>query len=323
MAKYKLDKNLNASDIAKLVIEDEINALKLLQDNLPADFNNLADELYNCKGKVILSGMGKSGHIAKKIAASLASTGTSSFYLHPGEASHGDLGMIAPQDIVILLSNSGETREILDIINYCKRFEIKLVAMCMNEESTLAEAANYKFIVPKIKEAREIDAPTSSALIMLALGDALTIALHEMRGFTKEDYQTYHPGGKLGANLQKIAKIMHQSSELPLVELDTKMSDILLEITSKHFGCCGVTANGELVGIITDGDLRRNMGDDLLNLTAKDIMSKQPLTIKPSILASEALNIINKHNVTCLFVTDDLKPVGIVHIHDLLRLGVK
>lgn len=308
---------------ARKVIEAEAEALSLLAKNIPADFMKLVNRILTFKGRLILSGVGKSGYIARKIAASFASTGTAAFYIHPSEASHGDLGMITENDLVILLSNSGETKEIFDIVNYCKRFSIEIAAMTMKSSSTLAQSAHYLLDIPNLPEASAVDAPTTSALMMLALGDALMVAVYDARGFTKEDFRLFHPGGKIGANLLKVSDLMHKESELPIVQIDTKMPEVLFVMTKSRFGCALVLdSSSNIIGIITDGDLRRHMSDDIIKMNALDIMTSNPKMISPEALASEALGLMNKISITSLPVARSGKLCGIIHIHDILKAGV-
>lgn len=308
---------------ARKVIEAEAEALKLLAQNIPDDFTKLVERILSLRGRLILSGIGKSGYIARKIAASFASTGTPAMYIHPAEASHGDLGMIAEDDIVILLSNSGETKEIFDIVNYCKRFGTEIVAMTMKAESTLAKNSNYVLNIPHAPEASVVDAPTTSALMMLSLGDALMVAVYDAKGFTKENFKLLHPGGKIGANLLKVADLMHKGDELPVVSLRTAILEALIVMTKKRLGCAIVLdAEGDLAGIITDGDLRRHISTGIIGMTAEDIMSKSPKTITSSCFAMEALGLMNKSSITSLIVTENDKLCGIIHIHDLLKAGV-
>ncbi|MDB2414709.1 KpsF/GutQ family sugar-phosphate isomerase [Rickettsiales bacterium] len=309
--------------IAKDVLDLEIEGLKALEEWLGEEFSRAVDLIYNLKGRVVVSGMGKSGHIANKIVATLASTGTPSIFVHPGEASHGDLGMITKDDAIILLSNSGETSELRDIINYACRFSIPLIAIVRRKSSILVDSADVALILPDVPEACDVKAPTTSTTMMLALGDAIAVTLLERRGFNKEDFNVFHPGGKLGAAFIKIADLMHDGDETPLVKNNTTMSEVLIEMTAKRFGCAGVISDGgDLEGVITDGDLRRHMSGDLVNMSAEDVMTKNPVTIAKSSLASEALAIMQNRSITSLFVLDGQKPVGIVHIHDLLRAGV-
>lgn len=313
--------------IAKRVLQQEIAGLRDLESALDSKFAAVVEKIHSMleagNGRVILSGMGKSGHVANKIAATLASTGTPAFFVHPAEASHGDMGMITANDVVILLSNSGETAELSDMTAYCKRFGIFLVGVARRAQSALAEAADIALVLPETPEANAVNAPTTSTTMMLALGDALAVSLLETRGFEASDFKVLHPGGKLGAQFTQVKDLMHAAAELPLVEQTKSTSEVLLTITGKKFGCAGVVdANGALVGVVTDGDIRRHIASDFLAKTAAEIMTKTPLTIRPKALAAEALNIMNTKAITVLFVTDENKPVGILHIHDLLRAGV-
>lgn len=318
---------MSKNEIAQRVIDQEIAGLEALKPALGDGFRKVVERIHQMvesgKGRVILSGMGKSGHVANKIAATMASTGTPAFTVHPGEASHGDLGMITKNDIVILLSNSGETAELSDIIAYCKRFGIFLVGMVRREQSALVDAADVALVLPSTAEANAVKAPTTSTTMMMALGDALAVTLLEERGFADEDFGVFHPGGKLGAQFVQVRALMHDGDELPLISQDKNMGDALLTITGKKFGCAGaLNANGELVGIVTDGDIRRHIGADFMEKTVANVMTKAPQTIRPQALAAEALNVMNSKRITCLFVCEDAKPVGILHIHDLLRAGV-
>ena len=312
-------------DIAhgRAVLVQEIKGLQALADALDDQFAKAVECIAGIKGRVIVSGMGKSGHIARKIAATMASTGTPAHFVHPGEASHGDLGMITKDDAVLALSNSGETAELGDVIAYCKRFSIPLIAMVRRKGSMLVDSADIAMVLPAIAEAEPTDAPTTSTTMMIALGDALAIALVQRRGFSREDFSVFHPGGKLGKAFIRVTDLMHARDQLPLVGEDTLMRDVLLTITAKTFGCAGVAdSKGNLVGIITDGDLRRHMSADILAMRAADVMTKNPLSIRPSALAAEALGIMNTRSVTTLFVVENSQPVGIIHIHDCLRAGV-
>lgn len=314
---------MNYQNIAKRVILEESTALASLSNNLPPNFFEVIEHILTLKGKVILTGIGKSGYIAHKIAASFASTGTAAFYIHPAEASHGDLGMITENDLVIMLSNSGETKELLDIINYCKRFAIKIAGMTMKKDSTLAINSDFLLLIPPIKEASLISAPTTSALMMLSLGDALTIAVQEARGFSTEDFKIYHPGGKIGANLIKIKELMHQGDQLPVVYENTSFTDTIIIMTRKSLGCAIVVdPKLKLIGIITDGDLRRHIGDNLSTKNAGEVMSPNPMQISSTKLATEALCMMNSKSITVLPITENNKLVGLIHIHDLLRAGV-
>ncbi len=317
------DSKNNHLDVIKKVLSDEIKGLELLQQNPPIVLNDIVELITKLEGRLIISGIGKSGHIAKKIAASFSSTGTAALYIHPSEASHGDLGMITEKDLVLLLSNSGETQELFDTINYCKRFSIPIIAMTMKPDSTLAKASDYPIIIPKVNEASIVDAPTTSAIMMLALGDAMMVAVHEAKGFTKELFKLYHPGGKIGKNLLKVSDLMHVKEKLPLIYAEAPMSEVLLVMTGKGFGCAVVVdKEGNLLGLITDGDLRRHMSDDLISLSVNDIMTPAPRTVTSSSFALEALAIMNTISITSLVVVDDKKPIGIIHIHDLLRSGI-
>jgi len=276
------------------------------------------------RGRVIVTGMGKSGHVARKIAATLASTGTPAFFVHPGEASHGDLGMITKDDAIMALSWSGETSELKNLIDYSRRFRIGLIAVTAKAKSALGRAADVVLTLPLAREAcSHILAPTTSSLMQLALGDALAVALLESRGFTAIDFGILHPSGRLGALLKFVRDIMHSGAAIPLAPLGSRMADAVVEMSAKGFGCVGITdARGKLVGIITDGDLRRHMGPDLLAATVDSVMTKNPNTVRPDQLASEVLEILNSLKRTVLLVVEGDKPVGIVHFHDLLRAGV-
>ena len=306
------------------VIGQERDGLNLLLANIPKDFTKIVELLLKMQGRLIVSGIGKSGYIANKIAASVASTGTHASYIHPAEASHGDLGMISKDDVVMLLSVSGETKELCDIINYCKRFQIPLIGMTMKPQSILSQNADLLLKIPEIQEASSIAAPTSSAVMMLALGDALMVSLYEAKGFSKDDFKLLHPGGKIGTNLLKVQDLMHIGDTVPKVFEDAIMSDVLITMTQKGFGTTAVINNsGILVGIITDGDLRRHMHQNMINMTAKAVMSPNPKRIRPKLLAIESLIMMNNKNVTSLLVVEDNdKLCGIIHIHDLIRAGV-
>lgn len=294
-----------------------------IQNGLGPSFIAAVEMMRRAKGRVIVTGMGKSGHVARKIAATMASTGTPAFFVHPGEASHGDLGMITPDDVIMALSWSGETTELKDLIDYSRRFRIGLVAMTADGESTLGKAADVALLLPQAREACPHNlAPTTSSLMQLALGDALAIGLLESRGFTAVDFGLLHPGGRLGVLLKFTRDIMQSGKSVPLTPLGTKMSTAVLEMSAKGLGCVGITSpEGSLVGIITDGDLRRHMRPDLLNASVDDVMTRNPKTVRPDQLVSETLELLNSMKITALFVVDAGQPVGIVHIHDLLRAG--
>ncbi len=306
------------------VLEAEAKALLTLSKHLGDEFIRAVKMVVACKGRVVVSGMGKSGHVARKIAATLASTGTPALFVHPGEASHGDLGMIVPDDIVLALSNSGETAELGDLVAYTRRFSIKLIAITSGDHSSLSSAADITLLLPQEPEVCPMGlAPTTSTTMMLALGDALAVTTLEYKGFTAEDFRNFHPGGKLGKILMRVNEIMHGSDELPLAKESDTMAHVLVVMTQKSFGCAGiVNASGEIAGIITDGDLRRHMQDNLLQKTAAMVMTKNPMVIPGAMLAAEALKILNEKKRTVLFVVDNGKPVGILHIHDLLRAGI-
>lgn len=301
----------------------EADAIHKLADDMPAAFMPLVQRILDGQGRVIVSGIGKSGHIARKIASTLMSTGTPCMYLHPAEASHGDLGMIQRDDLCLLVSNSGETRELGDILAYTKRFNIPLAAISAKPDSTLIKAADYPLVLPPFQEACPMGlAPTTSTTVTLALGDALAIALMVERGFQAEDFQVFHPGGKLGAQLARVGDIMHGADKLPVVSADLAMPEVLIAMTSGGFGVACVTENDRLLGIVTDGDLRRNM-DDLMGRKAGEIATLDPVTVEPDTLAVSALALMNDTKITALVVVDDTKqPVGIIHLHDLLRAGV-
>lgn len=312
---------------ARRVLQIEADAILQMRQELNGDFVAALDLISAAKGRVIVSGMGKSGHVGKKIAATFASTGTPAMFVHPAEASHGDLGMITTDDVVMCLSNSGNTKELSDIIAYTKRFNIPLIAIVGKADSTLTRRSNVALVLPDAPEACSIGlAPTTSTTLTLALGDALAIALLDRQGFSADQFQLYHPGGKLGSSLIKVSDLMHKGEAMPLVHENTTMDDTLLEMTAKGFGCVGITdTEGNLTGIITDGDLRRHMGENLLAKTAAKVMTSAPQTIQPRSLAAEALAQMNStgyNGITCLFVADGTRPVGILSVHDCLRSGV-
>ncbi|HEY7297296.1 MAG TPA: KpsF/GutQ family sugar-phosphate isomerase [Xanthobacteraceae bacterium] len=295
-----------------------------IHDGLGQAFTAAVDLIRQARGRVIITGMGKSGHVGRKIAATLASTGTPAFFVHPGEASHGDLGMITADDVILALSWSGETVELKDLTDYSRRFRIGLIAVTATAESALSKAADVVMLLPQAREACPHNlAPTTSSLMQHALGDALAIALLESRGFTALKFAELHPGGRLGAMLKFVRDIMRSGSAIPLVRLGTRMSDALVEMTAKSLGCVVIVDDGgTLMGIITDGDLRRHMRPDLLDLAVEQIMTTEPKTVRPDQLASEALEILNTSKKTQLIVIEADEPIGIVHVHDLLRVGV-
>ncbi|MGE3622647.1 MAG: SIS domain-containing protein [Bdellovibrionales bacterium] len=309
---------------ARLVLISESAAITEMASQLGADFVKAVRLLVACKGRVVVSGMGKSGHIARKIAATLASTGTPALFVHPGEASHGDLGMIVPDDCVIALSNSGETAELTDLVAYTRRFSIPLIAITSRMQSALSGAADVILLLPNVAEICPMGlAPTTSTTMMIALGDALAVAALESKGFTADDFRNFHPGGKLGKVLMRVSNAMHSGDKLPLAQETDLMSHVLVVMTEKSFGCAGIVdMAGNLTGIITDGDLRRHMQGDLVQKKAAEVMTRNPQTVHPEMLAAEAIKILNDKKHTQLFVVENGKPVGILHIHDLLRAGI-
>jgi arabinose-5-phosphate isomerase len=314
---------------AKRSLETETDGMAALlaafDGPLGASFVKAMALISKAEGRAIVSGMGKSGHVGRKIASTLASTGAPAMFVHPAEASHGDLGMITPQDVVIMISNSGESAELLDMVNYTQRFGVPLIAITANPDSTLAKTADVVLALPQAREACPNGlAPTTSTLLQLALGDALAVALLEEKGFTARNFREFHPGGKLGAQLTHVQALMRRGDALPLAGTAMKMADAIVVMTEKSCGCLGIVDHeGLLIGIITDGDLRRNMRPGLLAHTTASIMTKHPKTILGDALASEALELLNAKTITSVFVIDEArKPVGLVHIHDLLRAGV-
>lgn len=296
----------------------------LLANGLGVAFEKAVRLLRAARGRVIVTGIGKSGHVGQKIAATFASTGTPAFFVHPSEASHGDLGMITNEDVILALSWSGETAELASIITYSRRFAVAMIAITSNSESALGRHSDVVLELPKVKEACPHGlAPTTSTTMQLALGDCLAIALLESKGFTAHDFKTFHPGGSLGASLKHVSDLMHTGERLPLAARSTRMAEALVIMTEKSFGCLGIVdGKGRLVGVVTDGDLRRHMGANLLQATAGEIMTRNPKTIAASTLASAALELLNQSRITALFVVDKGRPVGILHVHDLLRAGV-
>ena len=311
---------------AKRTIDKEVEALRMMEDELDDNLVKALDIMQKTTGRIIVTGMGKSGHVGTKIAATLASTGTPAFFVHPGEASHGDLGMLTTDDSVIAISNSGETKELSDIIIYCKRYGIPLIAITKNPDSALGRAGNVLLKLPDDGEACPLGlAPTSSTTATMVLGDILAICMLERKGFSKTDFKQRHPGGKLGAFLQKVSDLMHTGDEVPLIDENASMQEALLTMTSKMLGCVGIVdPSGRLEGIITDGDLRRNLSPQILTEKPSSVMTRNPQTIAPDVLAAEALGVMNNtgKGITQLFVVQDGKPVGIIHMHDCLRAGV-
>jgi len=313
-------------EVARSVLAAEAAGLRALAASLDHRFAAAVERLAACTGRVVVSGMGKSGHVGRKIASTLASTGTPALFVHPGEASHGDLGMIVPGDAVLALSNSGETAELADLVAHARRFGLPLVAITRQPDSALARAADVLLVLPAAAEACPMGlAPTTSTTMQLALGDALAVALLTRRGFTATDFSQFHPGGKLGAQLRRVSDLMHGGDAIPLADAALPMSQALLVMTGKGFGCLGaVDAAGRLAGVLTDGDLRRSMGPDLLDRRVQDVMNRSPRTIGPEALAADALRLMGgPRPVTSLFVLDgDSRPLGLLHVHDLLRAGI-
>ncbi len=295
-----------------------------LNNGLSAPFAEAVRTIVASKGRLVVTGVGKSGHIGTKLAATFASTGTSAFFVHSAEANHGDLGMVGRDDVILALSWSGETAELKGIVNYSQRFRIPLIAITSGEESALGRAANVALILPKAQEACPHGlAPTTSTMMQLAIGDALAIALLEARGFSPTDFKTFHPGGSLGASLTHVREIMHRGERLPLVAAGTLMPDAMKVQAQKSFGCViVVNDDGTLAGIITDGDISRNLSLNLSELAVDDIMTRKPRTVDQNLLASAALSILNEHHIGALIVVEDNRPIGLVHFHDLLRIGV-
>jgi len=327
MIKPRPDSGSASADLvaARRVLELEAQALHALAETLDGGFAAAVDLLLQVEGRVVVSGMGKSGHVARKIAATLASTGAPAQFVHPGEASHGDLGMIGRRDAVLALSFSGETAELADLIAYAARFKIPLIGMTGNARSALAQAADVALVLPPITEACPLGlAPTTSTTAMLALGDALAVALLERRGFTSADFQVLHPGGKLGKRLLRVSDLMHKGETMPVCKPGTPMSQALLEMTAKRLGCvCVLDERGQPLGIVTDGDLRRHMADDLPRRSVEDIMTRNPRSIRPQALAAEAMALMNEGSpITSLLVLEEGRLVGVLHLHDCLRAGV-
>jgi arabinose-5-phosphate isomerase len=318
--------NFDAIKVARRVLETEIEGLNAMSSQLGIEFGNVVTLLKDLQGRTIMAGVGKSGHVARKIAATLASTGTQSLFVHPTEASHGDMGMVAKDDAVIALSRSGETKELADMIGYCKRFSIPLIAITANTDSALGKAADHILKLPDTPEACAVTgAPTTSTTLQIALGDALAVSLLEARGFTAGDFKTLHPGGSLGAQLANVGDLMHSGNRMPLVAENAKMQEALHVMGEKGFGCVGiVNADGNLAGMITDGDIRRNLDKDLPKEDVTTIMTKSPKIAKSDMLAAEALHLMTGDlpKVMQIFVVDAGKPVGVLHMHDLLRAGL-
>ncbi len=320
----QVDPGATDLDAARRVLQIEADALHALAASLEERFVAAVNQLAAVTGRVVVTGMGKSGHVGRKIAATMASTGTPALFVHPGEASHGDLGMVTEGDAVICLSNSGETAELADIIHYARRFSIPLIGIVGRPDSTLERAATVTLVLPDQPEACPMGlAPTTSSTMALALGDALAVALLERQGFSPDQYKVLHPGGRLGRKLLKVADVMHRGDTVPLIGDQAKMADALLEMTSSTFGTVGVTdAAGRLSGIITDGDLRRHLDGDLMACAVRDVMTPSPKTIGSQVLADEALALMRANRITSLFVVDSDRPVGFLNVHDLMRAGI-
>ncbi|MEO9528003.1 KpsF/GutQ family sugar-phosphate isomerase [Roseibium sp.] len=323
----EIDKLSQCLVSAERTLETEIAGLSAvraaLKNGLSGPFGQTFELIRKSTGRVIVTGIGKSGHIGTKIAASMASTGTPAFFVHASEASHGDLGMITDKDVVLAMSWSGETQELAGIVSYTRRFKVPLVAITSRQDSTLGRAADIVMKLPSVAEACPHGlAPTTSALIQLAIGDALAVALLEGRGFTAQDFRVFHPGGRLGASLKTARDIMHTGERIPVVPAETLMSEGIVLMTQRGFGVLGVTDElRQLIGIITDGDLRRHVGSNLLSKTAGEIMTRSPKTVSPDTLSASILELVNSLSITSVFVIEDGRPVGIVHLHDLLRIG--
>jgi len=319
--------------VARRVLLTEANGLAALAANLNSQFTQAIDVLNRIsgdgsQGRVIVSGMGKSGHVARKIAATMASTGTPALFVHPAEASHGDLGMVTTSDVLLCLSNSGDVPEMADLIAHAKRFGLPLIGMTSKPKSALGQAADIALILPPVEEACPMGlAPTTSTTMMLALGDALAVALMERKGFNRDHYRVFHPGGRLGKQLIKVKDLMHAGQAIPLVPAGTAMREALVTMAGRSFGCIGITGRqgrdkGRLIGIVTDGDLRRHIDGDILARKVETVMTKSPLTIRQDMLAVEALREMNQRRITALFVIDAGRPIGILHMHDCVRAGI-
>lgn len=307
---------------AQKALSDEIEGLSLLKEFFNSDFEKAVDAIFNSKGKVVVTGVGKSGHIGRKISATLSSTGTPSYFIHPTEASHGDMGMIEEKDIILAISWSGETTELGNIVKYALENKIKLIGLSSNKESHLAKSSNIALNIPMVEEACPNGlAPTTSTTMQLVIGDAIAISLLNIRDFNKDNFRSLHPGGQLGAALAVVKDVMHSGESLPTIDIGSPMSEALIKISEKGFGCIGVISNNSLEGIITDGDLRRHMGPEILNNKVESIMTKRPQMVSSTLLVSDALKLINNLGIQGLFVTDDGKtPIGFVNFHDLIRV---
>lgn len=305
------------------VLKEQAHSLRHMAASLDATFDCIVDRLLTTEGRIAVTGMGKSGHVARKVAATLSSTGSPAYFIHPAEASHGDLGMVSRQDAVIAFSNSGETTELCDIILFASRHGIPVIGVTKRSQSFLARHADYVLLLPDDPEACPLGcAPTTSTTLQMALGDAIALSLLKARGFKAEDFHRFHPGGRLGRKLMTVREIMHGGDSLPLASPDSRMGDVLCVMTGKGFGCVGIVEGRILVGIITDGDLRRHMNDGLLDLDAREVMSRNPVSVEEGCLAAKALGIMQSSQITSLYVVRDGEPIGIVSVHDCLRAGV-
>ncbi|WHQ46769.1 MAG: KpsF/GutQ family sugar-phosphate isomerase [Candidatus Midichloria sp.] len=311
-------------NLAKRVISQEIEGLNALMASIDESFLEVIYAIESTAGKIILSGMGKSGYVAKKIAATLSSTGTPSVFLHPAEASHGDLGVISKNDIAMLFSNSGETQELNSIISHCKRLNVQIIGVTRNKDSLLYEISNIKILIPNTAEVTDIGAPTTSSTMIMAWGDSVAVTLLNKRGFSKDDYRLLHPGGSIGVRLIKIKDLMHTGDRIPLVKPNSSFSEMILEMTKKRLGCTGViNEEGILVGIVTDGDLRRHMNLDFKKSAVRDFMTLHTLVIDQNMLAVQAFALMNNKSVTNLFIiNEEKKPIGVIHIHDFIKAGI-
>lgn len=326
LSKEQTDKALQ---LGKFVVEQEEKALHVLREGLGKDFCDALDLIFCCKGRLVITGIGKSGHIGKKISATMSSTGTPSFFLHPAEASHGDLGALTREDVLLAISNSGESQELIDVLDYAGRHAIKIIAVTKNRDSFLGKQADICLQLPNEQEACPIGcAPTSSTTMTLALGDALAMALLDLRGFGAEDFRDFHPGGKLGSKLKRVKDLMHTGNELPVIGKNARMHEAIVEMTQKGLGCIAVAEEEKggltLLGIISDGDLRRHMSSDLLEKSVQDVMTKNPTVIDLESLASKAVGIMNQKGITSLVVLNEQGFVaGLIHMHDCLRAGIE
>lgn len=307
---------------AQKALSDEIEGLSLLKEFFNSDFEEAVSVIFNSKGKVVVTGVGKSGHIGRKISATLSSTGTPSYFIHPTEASHGDMGMIEKSDIILAISWSGETTELANVVKYALENKIKLIGLSSNKESHLAKSSDIALNIPFVEEACPNGlAPTTSTTMQLVIGDAIAISLLNIRDFNKDNFRSLHPGGQLGAALAIIEDVMHSGESLPIIEIGSPMSEALIKISEKGFGCIGVVSNNSLEGIITDGDLRRHMGPDMLNNKVESIMTKNPQMVSSKLLVADALELINNLGIQGLFVSNNNKiPIGFIHFHDLIRV---